>query len=301
MNIVFSKEVESALKHKRPVVALESTIITHGMPYPKNVEMALNVENIIRKQGAVPATIAIINGIIHVGLENDEINELAKLKDVIKTSKRDFGYVLANKKNGGTTVSGTVLVAQKVGIPVFATGGIGGVHRGAETTFDISRDLDELSTNNVLVVCAGAKLILDLGLTLEYLETKGVEVLGYNSDKLPAFYSSSSEFDVTYNVHSASEVAAIMKAKWEFTNGGIILANPIPEQYGLEYEYILDNINKAIEQAKVEGISGKKTTPYLLSKVLELTDGKCLEANIQLVYNNAKVAAQVAVEYAKQK
>ncbi|CAL58722.1 pseudouridine-5'-phosphate glycosidase [Mycoplasmopsis agalactiae] len=301
MNIVFSKEVESALKHKRPVVALESTIITHGMPYPKNVEMALNVENIIRKQGAVPATIAIINGIIHVGLENDEINELAKLKDVIKTSKRDFGYVLANKKNGGTTVSGTVLVAQKVGIPVFATGGIGGVHRGAEITFDISRDLDELSTNNVLVVCAGAKLILDLGLTLEYLETKGVEVLGYNSDKLPAFYSSSSEFNVTYNVHSASEVAAIMKAKWKFTNGGIILANPIPEQYGLEYEYILDNINKAIEQAKVEGISGKKTTPYLLSKVLELTEGKSLEANIQLVYNNAKVAAQVAVEYAKQK
>ncbi|MCE6078619.1 pseudouridine-5'-phosphate glycosidase [Mycoplasmopsis agalactiae] len=301
MNIVFSKEVESALKHKRPVVALESTIITHGMPYPKNVEMALNVENIIRKQGAVPATIAIINGIIHVGLENDEINELAKLKYVIKTSKRDFGYVLANKKNGGTTVSGTVLVAQKVGIPVFATGGIGGVHRGAEITFDISRDLDELSTNNVLVVCAGAKLILDLGLTLEYLETKGVEVLGYNSDKLPAFYSSSSEFNVTYNVHSASEVAAIMKAKWKFTNGGIILANPIPEQYGLEYEYILDNINKAIEQAKVEGISGKKTTPYLLSKVLELTEGKSLEANIQLVYNNAKVAAQVAVEYAKQK
>ncbi|SBO45595.1 Pseudouridine-5'-phosphate glycosidase [Mycoplasmopsis agalactiae] len=301
MNIVFSKEVESALKHKRPVVALESTIITHGMPYPKNVEMALNVENIIRKQGAVPATIAIINGIIHVGLENDEINELAKLKDVIKTSKRDFGYVLANKKNGGTTVSGTVLVAQKVGIPVFATGGIGGVHRGAEITFDISRDLDELSTNNVLVVCAGAKLILDLGLTLEYLETKGVEVLGYNSDKLPAFYSSSSEFNVTYNVHSASEVAAIMKAKWKFTNGGIILANPIPEQYGLEYEYILDNINKAIEQAKVEGISGKKTTPYLLSKVLELTEGKSLGANIQLVYNNAKVAAQVAVEYAKQK
>ncbi|EIN14851.1 Hypothetical protein Yei N [Mycoplasmopsis agalactiae 14628] len=301
MNIVFSKEVESALKHKRPVVALESTIITHGMPYPKNVEMALNVENIIRKQGAVPATIAIINGVIHVGLENDEINELAKLKDAIKTSKRDFGYVLANKKNGGTTVSGTVLVAQKVGIPVFATGGIGGVHRGAETTFDISRDLDELSTNNVLVVCAGAKLILDLSLTLEYLETKGVEVLGYNCDKLPAFYSSSSEFDVTYNVHSAIEVASIMKAKWEFTNGGIILANPIPEQYGLEYEYILDNINKAIEQAKTEGISGKKTTPYLLSKVLELTEGKSLEANIQLVYNNAKVAAQIAVEYAKQK
>lgn len=301
MNIVFSKEVESALKHKRPVVALESTIITHGMPYPKNVEMALNVENIIRKQGAVPATIAIINGIIHVGLENDEINELAKLKDVIKTSKRDFGYVLANKKNGGTTVSGTVLVAQKVGIPVFATGGIGGVHRGAETTFDISRDLDELSTNNVLVVCAGAKLILDLGLTLEYLETKGVEVLGYNTDKLPAFYSSTSEFDVTYNVHSASEVAAIMKAKWEFTNGGIVLANPIPEQYGLEYDYILDNINKAINQANDEGISGKKTTPYLLSRVLELTDGKSLEANIQLVYNNAKVAAEIAVEFAKLK
>nr|WP_307916830.1 pseudouridine-5'-phosphate glycosidase [Mycoplasmopsis bovis] len=191
MNIVFSKEVESALKHKRPVVALESTIITHGMPYPKNIEMALNVESIIRKQGAVPATIAIINGVIHVGLETHQIEELGKLKDVIKTSKRDFGYVLANKKNGGTTASGTILVAQKVGIPVFATGGIGGVHRGAEKTFDISRDLEELSSNNVLVVCAGAKLILDLGLTLEYLETKGVEVLGYNTDKLPAFYSSS--------------------------------------------------------------------------------------------------------------
>ncbi|AXJ68904.1 pseudouridine-5-phosphate glycosidase [Mycoplasmopsis bovis] len=301
MNIVFSKEVESALKHKRPVVALESTIITHGMPYPKNIEMALNVENIIRKQGAVPATIAIINGVIHVGLETHQIEELGKLKDVIKTSKRDFGYVLANKKNGGTTVSGTILVAQKVGIPVFATGGIGGVHRGAEKTLDVSRDLEELSSNNVLVVCAGAKLILDLGLTLEYLETKGVEVLGYNTDKLPAFYSSSSEFNTTYNVRTPYEVASIMKEKWEFTNGGIVLANPIPEQYGLEYDYILDNINKAIKQANDEGISGKKTTPYLLSRVLELTEGKSLEANIQLVYNNAKVAAEIAVEFSKLK
>lgn len=301
MNIVFSKEVESALKHKRPVVALESTIITHGMPYPKNIEMALNVESIIRKQGAVPATIAVINGVIHVGLETHQIEELGKLKDVIKTSKRDFGYVLANKKNGGTTVSGTILVAQKVGIPVFATGGIGGVHRGAEKTFDISRDLEELSSNNVLVVCAGAKLILDLGLTLEYLETKGVEVLGYNTDKLPAFYSSSSEFNTTYNVRTPYEIASIMKEKWEFTNGGIVLANPIPEQYGLEYDYILDNINKAIKQANDEGISGKKTTPYLLSRVLELTEGKSLEANIQLVYNNAKVAAEIAVEFSKLK
>lgn len=301
MNIVFSKEVESALKHKRPVVALESTIITHGMPYPKNIEMALNVESIIRKQEAVPATIAIINGVIHVGLETHQIEELGKLKDVIKTSKRDFGYVLANKKNGGTTVSGTILVAQKVGIPVFATGGIGGVHRGAEKTFDISRDLEELSSNNVLVVCAGAKLILDLGLTLEYLETKGVEVLGYNTDKLPAFYSSSSEFNTTYNVRTPYEVASIMKEKWEFTNGGIVLANPIPEQYGLEYDYILDNINKAVKQANDEGISGKKTTPYLLSRVLELTEGKSLEANIQLVYNNAKIAAEIAVEFSKLK
>ncbi len=301
MNIVFSKEVESALKHKRPVVALESTIITHGMPYPKNIEMALNVESIIRKQGAVPATIAIINGVIHVGLETHQIEELGKLKDVIKTSKRDFGYVLANKKNGGTTVSGTILVAQKVGIPVFATGGIGGVHRGAEKTFDISRDLEELSSNNVLVVCAGAKLILDLGLTLEYLETKGVEVLGYNTDKLPAFYSSSSEFNTTYNVRTPYEVASIMKEKWEFTNGGIVLANPIPEQYGLEYDYILDNINKAVKQANDEGISSKKTTPYLLSRVLELTEGKSLEANIQLVYNNAKIAAEIAVEFSKLK
>lgn len=301
MNIVFSKEVESALKHKRPVVALESTIITHGMPYPKNIEMALNVESIIRKQGAVPATIAIINGVIHVGLETHQIEELGKLKDVIKTSKRDFGYVLANKKNGGTTVSGTILVAQKVGIPVFATGGIGGVHRGAEKTFDISRDLEELSSNNVLVICAGAKLILDLGLTLEYLETKGVEVLGYNTDKLPAFYSSSSEFNTTYNVRTPYEVASIMKEKWEFTNGGIVLANPIPEQYGLEYDYILDNINKAVKQANDEGISGKKTTPYLLSRVLELTEGKSLEANIQLVYNNAKIAAEIAVEFSKLK
>ncbi|MGN3839581.1 pseudouridine-5'-phosphate glycosidase [Mycoplasmopsis bovis] len=301
MNIVFSKEAESALKHKRPVVALESTIITHGMPYPKNIEMALNVESIIRKQGAVPATIAIINGVIHVGLETHQIEELGKLKDVIKTSKRDFGYVLANKKNGGTTVSGTILVAQKVGIPVFATGGIGGVHRGAEKTFDISRDLEELSSNNVLVVCAGAKLILDLGLTLEYLETKGVEVLGYNTDKLPAFYSSSSEFNTTYNVRTPYEVASIMKEKWEFTNGGIVLANPIPEQYGLEYDYILDNINKAVKQANDEGISGKKTTPYLLSRVLELTEGKSLEANIQLVYNNAKIAAEIAVEFSKLK
>ncbi|KNG79022.1 pseudouridine-5'-phosphate glycosidase [Mycoplasma sp. HU2014] len=299
MKIVYSKEVETALKNNKPVVALESTIITHGMPYPKNVEMAKNVEQIVRDNGSIPATIAIINGVIHVGLEQEQIEQLAQLKDVIKTSKRDFGYVLANKKSGGTTVSGTILVAKKVGVNVFATGGIGGVHREAEITMDISRDLDELADNNILVVCAGAKLILDLNLTSEYLETKGVEVLGFNTDKLPGFYSNTSEVDVTYNVKTVNEVANIMQSKWEFTNGGIVLANPIPEQYSLEYNYIIKEVNKALEDAKKAHITGKKTTPFLLARILELTKGESLQANIQLVYNNAKIASQIAVEYNK--
>ena len=295
---MLSKEVELAVKDKKPVVALESTIISHGMPYPDNVKMALEVESIIRKHGAIPATIAIIDGVIKVGLSKDEIEYLAKAKDVYKVGKRDFGYVISQKKTGATTVSGTSVIASLAGIKVFATGGIGGAHRGAQETFDISRDLEELSTTDIAVVCAGAKSILDLGLTMEYLETKGVEVIGYQTDMLPAFYSRSSNFKVSYRLDTPKEIADLLKAKWGLgLTGGIVVANPIPEAFSMDHKVIDAAIEKALKEAEKLNIKGQDVTPYLLSKIKEITGGDSLVANIELVYNNAKLAAQIAVHY----
>jgi pseudouridine-5'-phosphate glycosidase len=296
MKLEIKKEVLKAINEGKGVVALESTIISHGMPYPENYAMAQKVEKIIRDEGAIPATIAIINGVIKVGLDNDELLYLSQAPNVLKVSKRDFGYCVSKKLTGATTVSGTMIVANLAGIKVFATGGIGGVHRNGENTFDISRDLEELASLNVAVVCAGAKSILDLGLTLEYLETKGVEVIGYKTSKLPAFFTKSSEFNVTHRLDSAKEVAALLDAKWKLIDGGVVVANPIPEKDSLDEKMINKIINDALVEAAEKGISGKETTPFLLAKVKELTEGKSLEANLALVYNNAKVAAQIAKE-----
>ncbi len=300
-NIVkLSREVENALKENKPVVALESTIISHGMPYPQNVETALNVEKIIRENGAVPATIGIINGQLIAGLTEEEIDYMGKTKGILKVSRRDIPYVCAMKKDGATTVASTMIIAEMAGIKVFATGGIGGVHRGAETTMDISADLEELAQTNVAVVCAGAKSILDLGLTLEYLETKGVLVLGYKTNKLPAFYTRSSEFDVDYRVDTPKEIADIINAKWSLNlKGGMLIANPIPEEYSMNEDLINKSIEEAVREADEKGIKGKALTPFLLSKIKDVTEGKSLEANIQLVYNNALLAAKIAVEMNK--
>ena len=293
-------DVLEALEKGKPVVALESTIISHGMPYPQNLEMALNVENIIRKEGAVPATIAILGGRIKVGLNKDEIEYLGKAKNVIKTSRRDIPFIVSKKLDGATTVASTMIIAALAGIKVFATGGIGGVHRGAQETFDISADLQELAKTNVAVVCAGAKSILDIGLTLEYLETYGVPVVGYGTDEFPAFYTRKSGYKVDYRVDSAEELAVAIKTKWNLgLNGGVVVANPIPEEYEMDYDVITKAINDAVVEAEAKGIRGKETTPFLLARVKELTGGDSLESNIALVYNNAKVAAQLAIELAK--
>jgi len=293
-------DVLEALEKGKPVVALESTIISHGMPYPQNLEMALNVENIIRKEGAVPATIAILGGRIKVGLSKDEIEYLGKAKNVIKTSRRDIPFIVSKKLDGATTVASTMIIAALAGIKVFATGGIGGVHRGAQETFDISADLQELAKTNVAVVCAGAKSILDIGLTLEYLETYGVPVVGYGTDEFPAFYTRKSGYKVDYRVDSAEELAVAIKTKWNLgLNGGVVVANPIPEEYEMDYDVITKAINDAVVEAEAKGIRGKETTPFLLARVKELTGGDSLESNIALVYNNAKVAAQLAIELAK--
>lgn len=293
-------DVLEALEKEKPVVALESTIISHGMPYPQNVEMALTVENIIRKEGAIPATIAILEGRIKVGLTKDEIEYLGKAKNVVKTSRRDIPFIVAKKLDGATTVASTMIIAALAGIKVFATGGIGGVHRGAQETFDISADLQELAKTNVAVVCAGAKSILDIGLTLEYLETFGVPVVGYGTDEFPAFYTRKSGYKVDYRVESAEELAVAIKTKWNLgLNGGVVVANPIPEEYEMDYDVITKAINDAVVEAEAKGIRGKETTPFLLARVKELTGGDSLESNIALVYNNAKVAAQLAIELAK--
>lgn len=296
------KEVLEALQNHQPVVALESTIISHGMPYPQNVKMAKDVEAIIRKEGAIPATIAILDGKIKVGLTDDEIEMLATAKDVYKVGKRDFAYVLSQKKNGATTVSGTSLVASLAGIKVFATGGIGGVHRGAQETFDISRDLEELASVDIAVVCAGAKSILDLGLTMEYLETKGVEVIGYQSDALPAFYTRLSDFKVNYRLDTPEEIASLMYHKWQLgLSGGVVVANPIPEAFSMDEAFIKKTIDDALDEANQKGIKGQDVTPFLLSKVKEMTKGSSLDSNIELVFNNARLAAQIAKSYQQQK
>ncbi|GFP78100.1 pseudouridine-5'-phosphate glycosidase [Clostridium fungisolvens] len=293
-------EVKKALEEGKPVVALESTIISHGMPYPQNVSTALAVEQIIRDNGAVPATIAILGGVLKVGLTEAEIDHLGKAGNVIKTSRRDIPFIIAKKADGATTVASTMIIAALAGIKVFATGGIGGVHREAQETFDISADLQEFAHTNVAVVCAGAKSILDIGLTLEYLETYGVPVVGFKTEELPAFYTRKSGFGVDYKVEDEKELAEAIKAKWDLgLNGGVVIANPIHEQYQMDYDTINNAIENALKEAKEKGIKGKESTPFLLAKVKEITGGASLDSNIKLVFNNAEVAAKLAVELAK--
>ena len=295
-------EVKEALRQNRPVVALESTIISHGMPYPKNVETALKVEATIREHGAVPATIGIIDGEPVIGMTPEEIEQFGKRKGVLKVSRRDLPVVYAKKLWGATTVATTMILANQAGIEVFVTGGIGGVHRGATETMDISADLQELAKTNVTVVCAGAKAILDLPLTLEYLETMGVPVLGFKTDELPAFYNSHSGLKVDYKVESALEMAKIIKAKRDNgLVGGILLTNPIPEEYEMDKEVIDKAIDTALKSMEKEGVKGKECTPYLLKTITELTGGDSLESNIKLVLNNAAVGSEVAKEYCKLK
>ena len=289
-------EVAAALAEGRPVVALESTIISHGMPYPQNVETALKVEQVIRDNGAVPATIAVLGGRLKAGLSADEIEYLGKKgAGVTKASRRDLAVLVARGEDGATTVTTTMMIAHMAGIKIFATGGIGGVHRGAETTMDISADLEELAQTDVMVVCAGAKSILDLGLTLEYLETHGVPVIGYGTRELPAFYTRHSGFSVDYEIDTPEELARAFRVQHELgLRGGMLVTNPIPEEYSMDANVINAAIDEAIREAAEQGIHGKETTPFLLAKVKELTGGDSLDSNIQLVFNNAKLAAQTA-------
>jgi pseudouridine-5'-phosphate glycosidase len=289
-------EVATALAEDKAVVALESTIISHGMPFPGNVETALAVEDVVRNNGATPATIAILDGRLQVGLSADEIQRLGRQgTDVVKCSRRDLPFVVARKQDGATTVAATMIIAAMAGIRVFATGGIGGVHRGVEDTFDISADLEELARSNVAVVCAGIKSVLDIGRTLEYLETKGVPVVGYKTDMLPAFYSRDSEFGVDYRVDTAADVANALKTKWGMgLDGGMVVAVPVPEEHALDSDEIDGVIDETITEMRNQGITGKGTTPFLLARMAERTNGRSLEANIQLVLNNARVAAKIS-------
>ena len=293
-------EVAQAIAEQKPVVALESTILSHGMPYPENVEFAHNVEKIVREQGAVPATLAIMDGKLKVGLSEDELMIMCKAENVAKASRRDVATYLATKQTAATTVATTMMIASLAHIKVFATGGIGGVHRGAQETMDISADLQEFANTNVCVVSAGCKSILDIGLTLEYLETFGVPVLGYKTEEFPAFFSETSGFKVDYKVNDATEVARIMKIKRDIEiKGGILVCNPIPHEYSMDHKVIDAAIEKALTMAKEKGIRGKATTPFLLATIKELTGGESFASNLQLAYNNAKVASQIAVEYSK--
>ena len=294
-------EVQEALAAGKPVVALESTIISHGMPYPQNVETALKVEAIIRENGAVPATIAVLGGRLKAGLSPEEIDYLGKTgAGVTKASRRDLPILAAQGKDGATTVTTTMIIAHMAGIQVFATGGIGGVHRGAETTMDISADLEELARTPVMVVCAGAKSILDLGLTLEYLETHGVPVIGYGTEELPAFYTRKSGFRVDYRIDTPADLAKAFYVKQDMgLGGGMLVTNPIPEEYSMDADVINRAIKDAVDEAKVKGVHGKETTPFLLAKIKELTGGSSLDSNIQLVFNNARLAAKTAAELAK--
>ena len=295
-------EIENALKEGKPVVALESTILSHGMPYPENVEFAHKVEEIVRGEGAVPATTAIIGGKLKVGLSSDELEIMCKADGVGKVSRRDVAVYLATGKTGATTVATTMIIAAMAGIKVFATGGIGGVHRGAQETFDISADLQELAKTPVGVVCAGAKSILDIGLTLEYLETMGVPVLGMGTDDFPAFYCRKSGYKVDFNVESPAMAANILHTKWEAgMEGGAVLANPIPQEYELDFDEMEGVINKALAMAKEQGLHGKATTPFLLSHIKDLTHGVAFASNVQLAYNNARMASKIAVELTKLK
>ena len=294
-------EVAAALAAGKPVVALESTIISHGMPYPQNVETALAVEKIIRDNGAVPATIAIIGGRLKAGLTESEIDYLGKTGTAVaKASRRDLPVLVAKGMDGATTVTTTMMIAAMAGIRIFATGGIGGVHRGAEVTMDISADLEELAETPVMVICAGAKSILDLGLTLEYLETKGVTVIGYGTEELPAFYTRKSGFKVDYRLDTPEELAKAFHVKRELNlRGGMLVTNPIPERYSMDPAVINAAIDEALREAKAQGIHGKETTPFLLAKIKDLTEGSSLDSNIHLVYNNAELAAKTAAALCK--
>lgn len=300
MHLDLLPEVADALAIGRPVVALESTIISHGMPYPQNVETARRVEQVVRDNGAVPATIAIMGGRLKVGLDTAELEALGQGgAAVIKCSRRDIPFVLASGGMGATTVASTMIVAAMAGIRVFATGGIGGVHRGAQESFDISADLQELARTEVAVVCAGAKSILDIGLTLEYLETQGVPVIGYGCEELPAFYTRDSGFKVDYRLDSAEEIAKALRLKWELgLSGGVVVANPIPKPYAMPKADIDDVIHQALQEAEEQGIKGKAATPFLLARVCELTGGESLASNIRLVLNNAELGARIAVAMA---
>ena len=290
-----SEEVRTAVSEKKPVVALESTIISHGMPYPQNYETALDVEKTVRENNAVPATIAILKGIIHVGLNKNELEFLAAEKNIYKASRRDMPVIISQKLSAATTVSATMICAKLASLKIFATGGIGGVHRNAQNTFDISADLTELAQTNIAVVSAGVKSILDIGLTLEYLETLGIPVIGYRTDEFPAFYTRESGFKVNYKFDSAKEIAEMIKTKWELgLNGGVIVANPIPDKYSMDKIMIDNAIEEALKKADETGIKGKEVTPFLLSEIKNITDGKSLDSNINLVLNNAKLASEIA-------
>ncbi len=294
--LTFTDEVREALDSGKPIVALETTIISHGMPYPQNIEMARTVERIIREQGAVPATIGIMDGRVKIGLNEQELEAFATSNPVEKVSRRDFAYLLSSGKIGATTVAATMIGAALAGIEVFATGGIGGVHREGETTMDVSADLTELAQTNVAVVCAGAKSILDIGRTLEYLETHGVPVIGYNTDEFPSFYARESGYGVDFRLDEPAQVADVLKKKWQLgLQGGAIIANPVPAESALQHGEIEGVIQQALNEAKEQNITGKKVTPFLLARIKELTSGRSLETNIALVYHNAKVAAQIAV------
>ncbi|MGI2263919.1 MULTISPECIES: pseudouridine-5'-phosphate glycosidase [unclassified Staphylococcus] len=298
--IEFSTEVAQAKADKKPIVALESTIISHGMPYPQNVEMATTVENIIREYGAIPATIALIDGKIKIGLENDELELLAKSDNVAKVSRRDFAEVLATKQIGATTVASTMMSAELAEIQFFVTGGIGGVHRGVENTMDISADLEELGKTNVTVICAGAKSILDLAKTMEYLETKGVPVIGYQTDELPAFFTRQSGIKLNSSSENPDDIARICKIKNDLNiEGGVVIVNPVPKEDELPKSYIDGLIEEAVKEAEAQGISGKDSTPFLLSKIVEKSEGKSLNTNIKLVENNAVLGAKIAVAFNK--
>ena len=292
------KDVQDALNEKKAIVALESTIISHGMPYPQNVQMAKKVEKIIRDQGAIPATIAIMNGKIKIGLTDEDLEVLAKADHVEKVSRRDLANVLAMKKLGATTVASTMICAEMAGIQFFVTGGIGGVHRGFENDMDVSADLEELAKTNVTVICAGAKAILDLPRTMEYLETKGVPVVGYQTKVLPAFYTRTSDISLNLSVDSVDELASMIITKQALNlSGGVLVANPIPEEASLNTAYMNEVIEKAIKEAHTKHIQGKDVTPFLLANIVKQTDGRSLEANLALVYHNALVGGQLAVKY----
>ena len=293
-------EIQEALDHNQPVVALESTILSHGMPFPENVGFAAEVEKVVRAEGAIPATTALINGRIKIGLSPSELETMCRAENVGKVSRRDMPTYLAMKKNGATTVATTMICAAMAGIKVFATGGIGGVHRGGEVTMDISADLQELKQTSVAVVCAGAKQILDIGRTLEYLETMGVPVIGNGTSDFPAFYCRKSGFGVDYAAKNEAEIAAIIKTKWDLKlDGGVLIGNPIPEEYALDFDEMEQVINQALAEADEKGVRGKEITPFLLAKIKEITKGVSFASNVQLAYNNARVAAKISKELCK--